>query len=684
MEAGLNNVLPGFIRPIIDDKSTATPGTLPLLTRGSKRMDRHALSHGDKPPNSWSPVSEKLGDSIVAILRRDPYRMSDVCRKLSGKQIPSNLRQYVWTELLFTSDRSLVSKEGNIEKILRNRFAKKVSMGKIDLKLKKATYTPIHGLIWNSVVEMYDSIPSMQPYQTRLYMKECANALNVLYTYNRSYEPYLIQWLFPLQLAYPSRQEQEEKPYELAMYLDLFMSNVFPKWPEIFAMADRTMNKIIQEDTDLADHLQDCALKNIDLDAKQFLVHLIHIEKDKALALGRATPGSEKSIMMSKELLADPVIFIRKWIGEGFVGVLDGQAVLYVWDQCFMNKWKHEVIENVCLAIILLLREMFLETTDYHEMKQVFLQQPARLYTADIQRAYLHLSKGGPVSEVPPLNRYRPQAGLFSRKPTPKAAASPVVSKSPDVPVPSRVSTISDNIEPAELKPIGVKKFKMTLVILQPPAVDDTSRLNTAEKWKKEQFRALSYFEPDHVKVAVSVFYGKIKLRTTHSNVKARHANQSVTQANQKTYYVEIPEEEMIFYNLDPSGFHGARGKHSHPYAIIKVLYQIPPGKDGQIQTVNLGWVQLPLYEQQQQTVDQQQQQQNVDQQQQKQTVDEQPSSTWVILAGDKKHSIRPGAAPDQQLEIVDPEVTYTQDDFLQKGSDLEFECLIWRWNHQQ
>ena len=33
-------------------------------------------------------------------------------------------------------------------------------------------------------------------------MKESAKALNILYVYDRSYEPYLIHWLFPIQMAF--------------------------------------------------------------------------------------------------------------------------------------------------------------------------------------------------------------------------------------------------------------------------------------------------------------------------------------------------------------------------------------------------------------------------------------------------------------------------------------------------
>jgi len=33
-------------------------------------------------------------------------------------------------------------------------------------------------------------------------MKEAIRTLNALYVFDRSYEPYLVHWLFPLQIAF--------------------------------------------------------------------------------------------------------------------------------------------------------------------------------------------------------------------------------------------------------------------------------------------------------------------------------------------------------------------------------------------------------------------------------------------------------------------------------------------------
>jgi hypothetical protein len=53
------------------------------------------------------------------------------------------------------------------------------------------------------------------------------------------------------------------------------------------------------------------------------MVYLIHQEKEKAQELIDAkmevppeTPRSKESLKLTRPLLADPVVFLRKWIGE--------------------------------------------------------------------------------------------------------------------------------------------------------------------------------------------------------------------------------------------------------------------------------------------------------------------------------------------------------------------------------
>ena len=58
-------------------------------------------------------------------------------------------------------------------------------------------------LCFSSTSQTYEKTPALGPYRAdSIYMKECAQALNVLYVHDRSYEPYLVHWLFPLQICY--------------------------------------------------------------------------------------------------------------------------------------------------------------------------------------------------------------------------------------------------------------------------------------------------------------------------------------------------------------------------------------------------------------------------------------------------------------------------------------------------
>ena len=39
-------------------------------------------------------------------------------------------------------------------------------------------------------------------FRNNMLMKEAVKTLNILYTYDKTYEPYLILWLFPLQVCF--------------------------------------------------------------------------------------------------------------------------------------------------------------------------------------------------------------------------------------------------------------------------------------------------------------------------------------------------------------------------------------------------------------------------------------------------------------------------------------------------
>merc|ERR1719192_2808635 len=56
------------------------------------------------------------------------------------------------------------------------------------------------------------------------------------------------------------------------------------------------------------------------------------------------------------ELFGKLDLWLRKWISEAFVGVLSGDALLYVWDVIFMYNWSKDIFVRICLSFLGLLR----------------------------------------------------------------------------------------------------------------------------------------------------------------------------------------------------------------------------------------------------------------------------------------------------------------------------------------
>jgi hypothetical protein len=83
-------------------------------------------------------------------------------------------------------------------------------------------------------------------------------------------------------------------------------------------MAESVMLRLQDGDPEFHDHIKHIAQVDPHVNPKDFLVHLIHREKAKAEALLRQDPNAKPNFQQQSDvrLLADPLIFIRKWIGE--------------------------------------------------------------------------------------------------------------------------------------------------------------------------------------------------------------------------------------------------------------------------------------------------------------------------------------------------------------------------------
>ena len=89
------------------------------------------LRMSEDPPPLSGMQSDSVGRSLIAVLKRDPRRFSEVTGKLLGRQLPAPLRSYMWMDVLLKAERQRLPKGwvclpclGYFEKVLSSNYSK--------------------------------------------------------------------------------------------------------------------------------------------------------------------------------------------------------------------------------------------------------------------------------------------------------------------------------------------------------------------------------------------------------------------------------------------------------------------------------------------------------------------------------------------------------------------------------
>ncbi|XP_071992550.1 uncharacterized protein [Engystomops pustulosus] len=571
-----------------------------------------------KPPTLSSAGAEVLGNSICAIISLDASTMTSVCNRLNGHLLPRTLRRFIWMDKLLRSEKNLKGENITIiEKEARRFFGRKLEHRCAELKLRSATRCPISGLIENAVVEKFDNTPSMCPFATDEDMiQESSKSLNILYVYNGLYEPYLIHWLFPFQIAFRKTPTTDEHPYELFMYLHLLIKNIFPSWLEIFAMAERVMATLQTEDMELFNHLQHSFQRNVTFNPKDFLVELIAREREEALKLYSGNHKPQGLHNFYKEQLASPVIFLRKWMGEGFVNSLDLPAVLLIWDQLFMQSWNRNVIESFCLILLMLLKESIMAAENFSAIRQVFLKSGYHLLTADIQKAWIHLQQGGLLTDIPSMNRVRQRQvhDAFPRlQDLNKLARNITIHKHLDWDTDEETKSFNSIIPRYQPIPLYCLNRDMNSFNDQFQLVMRRQLTGTVSN---ENFRRILHFgvkeillkilprdhfssnifleEYNDVKLTVSVHSGSMKLFFKTSSLKPILLEEiNKNEALNRDLFLLKFNELFEFESIDLSDYTLYTESARKPFVLIKAFYS-----DGEQGMRTLGWAKIDAFEQ--------------------------------------------------------------------------------------
>lgn len=361
----------------------------------------------------WENRTDVLAQALVEVCRHEPERTWTLLKLFREKQytLPSPVRNLVIKNFLFNKEKvNFVagSSVEDVEKVWRERFLKVVHHNTSSLLTDRAIRSTLWQQIDSAVIETYGRVASLRPYDTDEHQMEAARALNILHVYNKNFEPILVFWLFPIQLTFNyAVKSTDSHVLELAMYLDLIAQHCTPTPAETFAVADEVIDVWRQWDKELLAHVTDALTKNVWINQKDFSRHAIHRERSEANKLMVRLKGRSRDDVPEEclKIFTDPAVFIRKWITEAFAGILSANALLFVWDQLFFNEWNSRIVRDVCLAIVFLLKSRFFNAKNYFGVREIFICDPGRLYTADLRRAYSHVQNGDSFDDIPAMNR---------------------------------------------------------------------------------------------------------------------------------------------------------------------------------------------------------------------------------------------------------------------------------------
>lgn len=376
-------------------------------------------------PEVWENQTDVLAQALVAVCDHEPERTWGLLKTFREEQypLPAPVRIFLMKQFLLSKERIKFvgdSSTKDMEQTYHAQFLKVVHRNTSSLQVDRAIRSTLWKQIDGAVIETYGRVASLRPHDADEHQMEAARVLNVLHVYNKNFEPIFILWLFPVQLTFNyAVKSTASHVLELAMYLDLIIQHCIPNAVNTFAVASEIINIWRQWDKELLIHVMQSLSKDVWINQKDFPTQAICPERSEANKLMVKLKGRSKDDVPSEclKIFTDPAVFVRKWITEAFVGILNTNALLFVWDQLFFNDWSSRVIRDTCLAIIFLLKTRFTKAKNYFSVREIFICDPGRLYTIDFKRAYRHIENGNSFDDIPTMNRNAASAPV-AKEPT--------------------------------------------------------------------------------------------------------------------------------------------------------------------------------------------------------------------------------------------------------------------------
>ncbi|XP_018649191.1 hypothetical protein Smp_196900 [Schistosoma mansoni] len=267
---------------------------------------------------------------------------------LKGTIIPYSLRRFLWPLALFTVAEWTRSEFENpiiwnghkmreLESTARRNFGVLLASGTAKLGLTTPTCSKFDDIINKTVKEVSLELEikfKNQQKQFKRFKEQSVKILNVFYTAKQIYDPFYIYWLLPIHFAL-----NKEHIYELIKH--------FPDIPT-------------KVSNNSADEVAKMVTNGTLLD-RYSVIYIFNIKVTLKL----------------------------------FVGTVNSIALLFFWDQLFLNSFNCDIIIEFAETILVLLGSDILQINNLGDMEQLFNHGPNKLLTKDIIQTWnmIHSNK---------------------------------------------------------------------------------------------------------------------------------------------------------------------------------------------------------------------------------------------------------------------------------------------------
>ncbi|KAG8197149.1 hypothetical protein JTE90_011310 [Oedothorax gibbosus] len=409
------------------------------------------LSENKSKKKSKTSLHEKY---LSEIFQNDPALIEDMFPKLSAQVIvlSDNLRMNIWPASFATKEKSKSKK--NSEKT-KDKFSQLYS------KFQYSSDTDEDSNhILPTVNKVYKETKCMQSFDSEENAKFSAKLLKLCEAYGRKFQLQFVYYAIVIQQVYlkDSQQSHDDQFINAAFLLEQVLRVGAPNSNRTVKIAKKVCETLSEVDKQLDNHLKEMLSKESS--------ELREIQSDDTI--------SSKDMSSKRDIM----YYLNKWISNGFTSILKPNLLFFVWDQLFLNKWENKIFQDICMALLGLLKPWFMNAKNNDAVQKVFKEEPSFLYLLDLRSALSHIQKRKPFGEIPPMNRNIKQGHIEPpppKPPSPVKIPTPPPVRIPTPPPPKPVVPIPKPVLPPpqlipwvpynkdKMKEVGTAKSKVDL-----------------------------------------------------------------------------------------------------------------------------------------------------------------------------------------------------------------------------